>query len=109
MSYNKREEDIMNIDVRGVHYEISDKVKEHLDKKLEKLKHGESVLNDVSLTIAKRHNDFVLEMSLHFKWGQVDHLKVEDPDLYNAIDTMEEKAITKIRREKEKKIDSYHS
>lgn len=92
----------MRVEVKGVGYEISDKLREHLDKKLEKLKHAEKVLDSVCITIAQRHNDYILDTDLHFNWGLKDHLKVENFDLYDAIDLMDEKMTTKIRREKEK-------
>lgn len=92
----------MRVNVKGVGYEISDKLREHLDKKLEKLSHGEKVLDDVSITISKRHNSYIIDTDLHFNWGLKDHLKVENVDLYDAIDLMDEKMTTKIRREKEK-------
>lgn len=98
----------MNVQVKGVHYDISEHLRAHIDKKLEKLSLAEAVLNDVTITLSKRHDDYVIDMDLHFNWGLVDHLKVEDEDLYNAIDIMEDKATKKIRREKEKRVDSYH-
>lgn len=96
----------MRIEKKGIHYELSDKLKEHVDKKLEKLKFAENYVEEVVLSIDKRHNDFVVEMNIKFKWGHMEHLKVENADLYDAIDIMDEKATTKIRREKEKKIDT---
>ncbi len=99
----------MNIETRGIHYQLSDTLKEHIQEKLDKLKFAEKYVETVILSIDKRHDDYVIEMNITFAWGQTHHLKVEDKDLYDAIDIMDQKATTKIRREKEKKIDFYHS
>lgn len=98
----------MNVVTRGVHYEISDKTKEHLDKKLKKLAFANKELHDADLSIAREHRAYILNMNLHFKWGEKDHISVENHDLYDAIDSLIEKAATKVRRAKEKKIDSEH-
>lgn len=99
----------MKIETKGIHYELSDRLKEHVEKKLEKLKFAERFVDEVSLYLDKRHDMYVVEMNILFAWGLSQHLKVENADLYDAIDIMDEKATTKIRREKEKKTDSSRS
>jgi len=97
----------MNVVTRGVHYEISDRTKEHLDKKLKRLAFAESEIVDADIAISRDHKEYTLDMNIHLKWGSKDHLKVVNPDLYDAIDVLMDKAAKKVRREKEKKIDNH--
>lgn len=99
----------MNVVTRGVHYEISDRTKARLDKKLERLSFAEKEIVDADLSITKEHREYILNMNIHLKWGARDHLHVAHEDLYDAIDLLVDKAATKVRREKEKKIDSHHA
>ena len=43
----------MNLNVRGIHYQISDETREFLDKKLAKLDFAESYLHDLDITMKR--------------------------------------------------------
>ena len=98
----------MEITTRGVHYEISERTKKHLDKKLQRLSFAEHDIIDADISISKEHHEYVLNFNIHLKWGLKDHIRVENRDLYDGIDLLMEKTATKIRREKEKKMDNHH-
>ena len=44
----------MNLNIRGIHYQISDETREFLDKKLAKLDFAESYLHDLDEMIADK-------------------------------------------------------
>lgn len=92
----------MNVDIRGVHYDISDNTREHVEKKLKRLGYADEIVVDLLLTIAHDKNGYVIEATVNFKWGKSAHLKVDTYDLFKGIDNLFNKLDTKISREKEK-------
>lgn len=92
----------MNVDIRGVHYDISDNTREHVDKKLKRLSYAEEHVVDLLITITHDKNGYVIEATVNFKWGKASHLKVETFDLFEGIDNLFNKLDNKIVKEKEK-------
>ncbi len=92
----------MNVDIRGVHYEISDNTKEHLEKKLKRLNYADDLLVDLLFTISHDKNGYVIESTVNFKWGKSAHIKVDSFDLFKGIDNLFHKLDQKIVKEKEK-------
>ena len=93
----------MTVDLKGVHYDVSDNTKEYIDKKLRRLKHVEELIVDLHLSIAREKKGYYIVTSdVHFRWGQNSHVKVEDRELYKAIDLCFDKIEAKVTKEKEK-------
>jgi putative sigma-54 modulation protein len=92
----------MNIDIRGVHYDISENTKDHIDKKLKRLSYAEDLIIDLLITISHDKNGYVIEVTVNFKWGKGAHLKVETYELFKGIDNLFNKLDNKIAKEKEK-------
>lgn len=92
--------------VRGIHYEITEKTKEQIDKKLKQLSFVESDLMELEIDISHEKFLYILNVKYHLRWGTHEHMKIENKDLYDAIDQFVDKIKTKIKREKEKRIDS---
>jgi len=92
----------MNVDIRGVHYDISDNTREHVEKKLKRLEYAEELVMDLLITITHDKNGYVIEVTVNFKWGKSAHIKVDTYDLFKGIDNLFNKLDNKIAREKEK-------
>ena len=93
----------MTVDLKGVHYDVTEKTKEYIDKKLRRLKHVEELIVDLHLTLSREKKGYyIVSSDVHFRWGQNSHVKVEDRDLYKAIDLCFDKVEVKSTKEKEK-------
>jgi putative sigma-54 modulation protein len=92
----------MNVDIRGVHYDISENTRDHVEKKLKRLEYAEDLIVDLLMTITHDKNGYVIEVNLNFKWGKSAHIEVETFDLFKGIDNLFNKLDNKIAKEKEK-------
>ena len=92
----------MNVDIRGVHYDISDNTREHVEKKMKRLDYADGLVVDLLMTITHDKNGYVIEVTLNFKWGKSAHIKVDTFDLFKGIDNLFNKLDNKIAKEKEK-------
>ncbi len=94
----------MKVIVKGVHYNVSDNTNEYINKRKEKLAFVDEIVIDLHITITKETKGFyTVESNIHFRWGQKNHIKVEERELYKAIDEIFDKLLIKITKEKEKK------
>ena len=92
----------MNVDIRGVHYDISDNTREHIEKKLKRLGYAEGLVVDLLLTLAHDKNGYHIEATVNFKWSNSAHIKVSSFELFKGIDNLFNKLDNKISKEKEK-------
>lgn len=92
----------MNFEIKGIHYEVSDKTREQIEKKINRLQVAEENVTDLVLSAEKANGIFNLKVNMTFRWGPACFIEVKDHDLYDGIDKMIEKIKTKIVREKEK-------
>jgi putative sigma-54 modulation protein len=93
----------MTVNVKGVHYNVSENTNEYIEKRLEKLEFVEDLIVDLHLIITKGTKGFfTVEANVHFRWGQNSHLKVEERELFKAIDEIFDKLHIKVSKEKEK-------
>ena len=92
----------MNVDIRGVHYDISDMERETIEKKLHRIDFIKEKIIDIIFTIIKEKKDFKLEVSIYFQWGASAHLHVRDFNVLEGIDKLFNKMEVKISKEKEK-------
>ena len=86
----------MNLNVRGIHYQISDETREFLDKKLAKLDFADSYLHDL---------DIHIDAKLHFSWGTVKVVSYDCYELYEGIEMIADKIEAAARKEKGKVIE----
>ncbi len=92
----------MNIEIKGVHYDVSKNTKEHMEKKLKKLEYTKDIIIDLLFTITRVKNGYTVESNINFRWGVRVHLKVESFELFEGIDKLFEKIEHKVTKEKEK-------
>ncbi len=47
----------MNYEAKGIHYEVSDTTREHIDKKMKRLQFASDLVTDISLSLIRRRTD----------------------------------------------------
>ncbi|MBO7047594.1 MAG: HPF/RaiA family ribosome-associated protein [Spirochaetia bacterium] len=92
----------MNFEIRGIHYEVSDKTREQIEKKFKRLATAEDTLTFLEITVERANGMYTLKSTFAFKWGGDGYIETTNGDLYDAIDQLTEKVKTKIVKEKEK-------
>ncbi len=96
----------MNIDVRANHFELSQKSRAYLDKKLERLHFAQDSIQDLSFSFT-HEKEFKCEATIHFKWGERAHVVEHDFDIDPGIDKLVDKMEIKIAKDKERMKDHY--
>ena len=92
----------MRTDLKGVHMDVTEKVKEYLEKRLLKIDFAKEIIIDLPFTFTRENNAFTIESTIHFRWGNSAHISVNSFDIYEGIDSLIDKVEQKIIREKEK-------
>ena len=97
----------MNLNVRGIHYQVSDETREFLDKKLQKLDFAENYLHDLDITIKRETlgQGLHIDAKLHFSWGTVKVVSYDCYELYEGIELIADKIEAAARKEKGKVIE----
>lgn len=91
----------MTVDVRSVHFNLSDTSREYLDKKLERIGYADDKVVDLIFVFTK-DKDFKLEATVNFRWGTQAHVEERDVDVNPGIDRLIDRLEQKITKEKEK-------
>jgi putative sigma-54 modulation protein len=91
----------MNIDVKGVHFALTDETREYLDRKMARIHNAENMIVDLRFTLTKGKG-YEAEATVNFRWGVSIHVKEEDFELNPAIDKLMDRLEAKITKEKEK-------
>lgn len=92
----------MEVDIRGVHYEITEEDRELIDKKLEKIGFAEDSLVSIHFAILKDKSRFESEATLHFRWGNQIIIHVTDYHLHDGLDKLFKKMKMSVTKEKER-------
>jgi len=92
----------MNIQVKAVHFDLSEKNHEFIDKKLKRIEYADDFIVDLLMTFTHEKNSFKAESTINFRWGSSAHLKVESHDLYEAVNVLTDKMEHKITKEKDR-------
>ena len=94
----------MTVEIKGMHgYSPGANTSEYVDKKLKRLDYCKEYLADLHITLGKQSNgEFSAEANIHFRWGAMGHIKVDDRDLFKAIDVLFDKIENKATKEKDK-------
>ncbi|MCF7929430.1 MAG: ribosome-associated translation inhibitor RaiA [Spirochaetales bacterium] len=92
----------MNIEVKGVHFDVGESTRNYLDKKLDKLDHAREDLVDLLFTLTKETRGYTLESHVHFRWGAKGHITVKTFDLNEGIDKLIDKLVNKVNKERKK-------
>ncbi len=92
----------MNVDIKGVHLAVSDRVRAYVAKKLERLDFAKELITDLLLILGKDGTRYQLEATVNCRWGASTHVEVNGFRLYEDIDALFDKLEPTIGREKEK-------
>ncbi len=92
----------MNIDIKSVHFNITDETKEYIEKKIHKIDYAGDLIVDVLFTLTKEKNEYKIEVNINFRWNYSHHISVSKFDMIEGIDVLMDKIEKKVRREKEK-------
>jgi|GEM_PF-218133 len=95
----------MNLEIRGVHYHVSETTHDFIEKKLHRLDFAKEYIVDLTVTINKESHGYKVDGKAHFRWGVVVVVEEEAHELYGAIEIMIDKLEKSVRKEKKKKID----
>ena len=91
----------MTIDVRAVHFDLSDANRMYLDKKLERIAYARDLIVDLLFSFT-REKQFRCECTVNFRWGTQAHVQETDFDLTAGLDKLMDTLEQKINKEKKK-------
>ena len=93
----------MNLEIRGIHYNVSDTTKEFFEKKLHRIEFAAHYLVDLLITVHKEpHKSYRIEAKVHFQWGTTKIVHADAHELYEAIEYFVDKLEDIIRKAKGK-------
>lgn len=92
----------MNVEVKSVHFDLEEKIKEMINKKLKRIAFAEEYIVDQLFTLTYSKNGYTCECTTNFKWGRQAHIKVETTQLPEGLDILFDKLELKISKEKDK-------
>jgi putative sigma-54 modulation protein len=92
----------MNIDIKGVHVEITDKIRETIEKKLHRLDFVSEHIIDLLVFLSQEGSQYSLEATVNFRWGNTNHIQVKNFEIFEGIDKLFDKLEQKVVKEKKK-------
>jgi putative sigma-54 modulation protein len=92
----------MNTEIKGVHVEITDQIRDFVDKKMQRLEFAKEYLIDLLFHFSQEKSLYKLEANINFRWGHSIHVGEEGFDILEGIDKLFDKMELKISKEKKK-------
>ena len=92
----------MNLEIKGIHYEVTERTIEQIEKKAKKIEFASDMIMDLPFRIEREKGVYIISVNIVFRWGLNHFIKVENHDLYDGIDQMMDKIRLKVAKEKEK-------
>lgn len=90
----------MKVETKGVHFELDEKTRELIDKKLRRINFADDYIVDLQFTLTWSKNGYTCESNANFRWGHSAHLRVEAMQLREGLDLLFDKLELKIAKEK---------
>ncbi|MFP4510249.1 MAG: HPF/RaiA family ribosome-associated protein [Spirochaetota bacterium] len=91
-----------NLELKAVHFDLSDDTKEFIDAKLEKIEFAQDYIVDLMITMTKEKSDYVIEVTVNFRWHKSAHIKVRAYGLHEGLEQLIDKLAEKVRKEKDR-------
>ncbi len=91
----------MTIDVRSVHFDLSDANRAYLDKKLERIAYARDLIVDLLFSFTKG-KQFQCDCTVNFRWGTQAHVSETDFELIAGMDKLIDTLEQKINKENKK-------
>ncbi len=92
----------MNIEIKGIHVEITDKMRDYIDKKLHRLGFVAEHIIDLLVFVSQEKRRYNLEANINFRWGNSNHMRAKSFDIFEGIDKLFDKVEMKVLKEKNK-------
>ncbi len=92
----------MNIEIKGVHVEITDEMREYIDKKLHRLEFVAEYIIDLLVFVSQEKSQYNFEANINFRWGHSNHMRAKSFDIFEGIDKLFDKVELKVLKEKNK-------
>lgn len=92
----------MHVDLKGVHYHITDVTREFLETKLERISYAREYIADLLVTLTKDNTAWIAEVNVNFYRGPNAHLKETTFNLHESIEKLLDKLDAKVRKEQDK-------
>ena len=94
----------MNIKITGRNIDITDAIREYIEKRLEKLEKFEGKNTDINVVCSVEREDQIVEIQINIDG---DFLRVEERnnDLYASVDLALDRVERQLRKEKEKRVE----
>jgi putative sigma-54 modulation protein len=92
----------MNLEIKGAHVEITEKIRSYIDKKMPRLDFAKDSLIDLLLHFSQEKSLYRLEANLNFRWGHSMHVGEDSFDIYEGLDKLFDKLEQTILKEKKK-------
>ncbi len=92
----------MNIQITGRHVKVTEAMKNYAREKASKFERIWSAINLVEITMDLEHDDHLVECNVHIAGGENIAAHTKKPDMYEAIDEVEDKVERQLRKLKGK-------
>ena len=92
----------MNLEVTGIHFNVTDAIKESIEKRLSRLEFAQSHIIDLLFKLIKDNRMYKVEVKINFRWGSSAHISVDGFDIYEELDRIFDKIESKVKKEKNK-------
>ncbi|MCE5257363.1 MAG: ribosome-associated translation inhibitor RaiA [Spirochaetaceae bacterium] len=92
----------MKIDIRSVHFDLSEESKQYLMTKIERIGYAKDMIVDLMFVFSLDAKSYKLEATANFRWGVQAHIQENAFEINPGIDVLMDKLENKIVREKEK-------
>ncbi len=97
----------MNVEIKGIHLEVTQRIQGYLDAKMPRLDFGKDFIVDFLLNLTREKSLFKLDATMNFRWGTSKHVGVENFDLNKGIDEIFDKLEAVVEKEKSR-IKDHH-
>jgi putative sigma-54 modulation protein len=92
----------MNLELTGIHLDITDDIRSYFNKKLHRLEFATSYIIDLLFKLIKEKPGYKIEATINFKWGGSAYIHVTGFEIYESIDKLFDKIELKVKKEKNK-------
>jgi putative sigma-54 modulation protein len=101
LSSATREESLMNLNLTGIHLEITPAIRAYVVAKMDRVTRHFDHLIDVNVVLSVDKLRQKVEANVHLRGKEI-HAESIDPDMYAAIDSLADKLDRQVVRHKEK-------
>jgi putative sigma-54 modulation protein len=92
----------MKIEIKGIHLEVTERIRKEVDAKIPRLDFAKDLIVDLLINLCREKSLYKLDATVNFRWGSSAHVGVEGFDLHQGIDLLFDKLEPKVEKEKSK-------